>query len=158
MRITNNGITQNNNVSEKVFFDYQYNQFAYYLLSERLKNCIEENKGSKDSFSWIRVSVSSEIETRNYYIQPTQQGIYIFLIKALQEKPISAYMQYAGKDTALFLRTPTQTILLDYINPAIQKQLYEKAFVVVAEMDNECENIIRDYKVPLKQVPEINVV
>ncbi|WP_349675598.1 MULTISPECIES: imm11 family protein [unclassified Treponema] len=68
MRITNNGITQNNNVPEKVFFDYQYNQFAYYLLSERLKNCIEENKGSKDSFSWIKVSVSSEIETRNYYI------------------------------------------------------------------------------------------
>lgn len=68
MRITNNGITQNNNVTEKVFFDYQYNQFAYYLLSERLKNCIEENKGSKDSFSWIKVSVSSEIETRNYYI------------------------------------------------------------------------------------------
>ena len=68
MRITNNGITQNNNVTEKVFFDYQYNQFAYYLLSERLKNCIEENKGSKDFFSWIKVSVSSEIETRNYYI------------------------------------------------------------------------------------------
>lgn len=68
MHITNNGITQNNNVPEKVFFDYQYNQFAYYLLSERLKNCIEENKGSKDSFSWIKVSVSSEIETRNYYI------------------------------------------------------------------------------------------
>ena len=67
-RITKNGITQNNNVPEKEFFDYQYNQFAYYLLSERLKNCIEENKGSKDSFSWINVSVSSETETRNYYI------------------------------------------------------------------------------------------
>lgn len=67
-RITKNGITQNNNVPEKEFCDYQYNQFAYYLLSERLKNCIEENKGSKDSFSWINVSVSSESETRNYYI------------------------------------------------------------------------------------------
>ena len=67
-RITKNGITQNNNVPEKEFFDYQYNQFAYYLLSERLKNCIEENKGSKDSFSWINVLVSSETETRNYYI------------------------------------------------------------------------------------------
>ena len=33
-----------------------------------MKNCIEENKGSKDFFSWIKVSVSSEIETRNYYI------------------------------------------------------------------------------------------
>ena len=66
--ITKNGITQNNNVPGKEFFDYQYNQFAYYLLSERLKNCIEENKGSKDSFSWINVSVSSETETRNYYI------------------------------------------------------------------------------------------
>lgn len=66
--ITNSGIIQSNNVPEKEFFDYQYNQFAYYLLSERLKNCIEENKGSKDFFSWISVSVSSEIETRNYYI------------------------------------------------------------------------------------------
>ena len=68
MRITKNGITQNTNVPEKEFFDYQYNQFAYYLLSERLKNCIEENKGSKDFFSWISVSVSSETETRNYFI------------------------------------------------------------------------------------------
>ncbi|WP_027729289.1 imm11 family protein [Treponema sp. C6A8] len=67
-RITKNGITQNINVPEKEFFDYQYNQFAYYLLSERLKNCIEENKGSKDSFSWIKVPVSSETETRDYYI------------------------------------------------------------------------------------------
>ncbi|GEM_PF-613674 len=67
-RITNSGIIQSNNVPEKEFFDYQYNQFAYYLLSERLKNCIEENKGSKDSFSWISVPVSSENETRDYYI------------------------------------------------------------------------------------------
>lgn len=68
MRITNSGIIPSNNVPEKEFFDHQYNQFAYYLLSERLKNCIEENKGSKDSFSWIKVPVSSETETRNYYI------------------------------------------------------------------------------------------
>ncbi len=66
--ITKNGITNSNNVPEKEFCDYQYNQFAYYLLSERLKNCIEENKGSKDFFSWINVSVSSETETRNYYV------------------------------------------------------------------------------------------
>ena len=98
------------------------------------------------------------LQTKNYYIQPTKQGIYIFLIKALDENPISAYMQYAGKDTALFLRTPTQTILIDYINPTVQKQLFEKAFVIVAEMDSECENVVRDYKVPLKHVPEINVV
>lgn len=68
MRITNRGIIQSNNIPEKEFFDYQYNQFAYYLLSERLKNCIEENKGSKDFFSWIKVPVSSESETRDYYI------------------------------------------------------------------------------------------
>ena len=68
MRITNSGIIPSNNVPEKEFFDHQYNQFAYYLLSERLKNCIEENKGSKDSFSWIKVPVSSETETRDYYI------------------------------------------------------------------------------------------
>ncbi len=68
MRITNSGIIPSNNVPEKEFFDHQYNQFAYYLLSERLKNCIEENKGSKDSFSWIKVPVSSENETRDYYI------------------------------------------------------------------------------------------
>lgn len=68
MRITKNGISQNDKVPEQEFYDYQYNQFAYYLLSERLKNCIEENKGPKDSFSWIKVPVSSETETRNYYI------------------------------------------------------------------------------------------
>lgn len=68
MRISKTGITQNNNACGKEFFDYQYNQFGYYLLSERLKNCIEENKGSKDSFSWIKVTVCSKTMSKDYYV------------------------------------------------------------------------------------------
>ena len=97
------------------------------------------------------------LKYKSYYIQPTHQGIYIFLIKALKEEPQAALIQYDGNDTALFLRMPSQTILIDYINPTIQKQLFESGFVIVSEMDEECENVVRDYKVPLKQVPKVNV-
>ncbi len=98
------------------------------------------------------------LQTKNYYIQPTMQGIYIVLIKALDEEPHSATIQYDGKDVALFLRMPSQTILIDYINPTVQKQLFASGFVIISEMDESCENVVRDYKVPLIQVPKINVV
>ena len=52
---------------------------------------------------------------------------------------------------------PTQTVLIDYINPTVQKQLFQSGFVIVSEMDETGDNIVRDYKVPLKQVPEITL-
>lgn len=97
------------------------------------------------------------IDVKNYFIQPTKQGIYIVVMKAFEQEPRSASIQYDGKDAALFLRMPTQTVLIDYINPTVQKQLFQSGFVIVSEMDETGDNIVRDYKVPLKQVPEITL-
>ena len=98
------------------------------------------------------------LKNRNYFIQPTKQGIFIFLIAARKDDAIDAFIQYDGKDTALFLRTPTETILLDYINPTIHQDLLKSPVVEITEINTETEEIYRDYQVPLKQVPHINVL
>lgn len=98
------------------------------------------------------------LKTRNYFVQPTQQGIFIFLIAARKDEAIDAFIQYDGRDNALFLRTPTETILLDYINPTIHQALVNSPFVEITEINTETEDIYRDYQVPLKQVPAINVL
>ena len=98
------------------------------------------------------------LQTRRYFVQPTQQGIFIFLIEARKDDALDAFIQYDGKDNALFLRTPTETILLDYINPTIHQALVNSPFVEITEINTETEEIYRDYQVPLKQVPVINVL
>ena len=98
------------------------------------------------------------LQSRNYFVQPTQQGIFIFLIAARKDDAVEAFIQYDGKDNALFLRTPKETILLDYINPTIHQPLLKSSFVEITEINTETEEIYRDYQVPLKQVPVINVL
>ena len=95
---------------------------------------------------------------RNYFIQPTQQGIFIFLMAARNTDAANSYLEYDGRDNALFLRTPTETILLDYINPTIHKDLLNSPFVEITEIDTSTEEIARDYRVPLKQVPSVTVL
>ena len=95
---------------------------------------------------------------KNYFIQPTQEGIFIFLIPARQTDASGSFLEYDGRDNALFLRTPKETILLDYINPSVHQDLLNSAFVEMTEIDTKTEEIARDYSVPLKKVPTITVV
>ena len=97
------------------------------------------------------------LESNSYYLQPTKEGIFICLIAARQDEAISAFIQYDGRDNALFLRTPKEVILLDYINPTIHDALLQSSHVEVAEIDTQTEEIYRDYSVPLKRVPMVNV-
>lgn len=97
------------------------------------------------------------LQERKYYIQPTKEGIFLILIQARNEDAYDSYLQYDGRDNALFLRTPKECILLDYINPTVHADLLKSAFVEMLEIRPEEEEVIRDYRVPLHKVPEIYV-
>ena len=94
----------------------------------------------------------------SYFIQPTKEGIFIFLIPARQTEASGSFLEYDGRDNALFLRTPKETILLDYINPTVHKDLLNSPFVEMTEINTQTEEIARDYRVPLKRVPTVTVV
>ena len=97
------------------------------------------------------------LNNRNYYIQPTKEGVFIVLIRAREDEAERAAVMYDGRTNALFLRRPKETIILDYINPTIQKQLVESDEVAIMELDFINEDVVRAYKVPMRRVDEIFV-
>ena len=97
------------------------------------------------------------LNNRNYYIQPTKEGVFIILIRAREDEAERPAVMYDGRTNALFLRRPKETIILDYINPTIQQKLVESTEVAIMELDFINEDVIRAYKVPMRRVDEIFV-
>ena len=97
------------------------------------------------------------LQNRTYCIKPTTSGMYVLIIRAREEDAKGASIMYDGRSNALFLRRPKETILLDYINPAIQKSLVESVEVGVVELDIITEDVTRTYKVPMRRVEEVFV-
>jgi len=97
------------------------------------------------------------LQNRSYCIQPTREGLFILIIRAREEEAKGASIMYDGRSNALFLRRPKETIVLDYINPAIQKALVESSEVGVVELDLITEDVTRTYKVPMRRVDEVFV-
>ncbi|MBR6412027.1 MAG: hypothetical protein IKS41_02565 [Alphaproteobacteria bacterium] len=97
------------------------------------------------------------LQNRSYCIQPTREGLFILIIRAREEEAKGASIMYDGRSNALFLRRPKETIVLDYINPAIQKALVESSEVGVVELDLVTEDVTRTYKVPMRRVDEVFV-
>ena len=97
------------------------------------------------------------LQNRTYCLKPTQEGLFLLIIRAREEEAKAASIMYDGRSNALFLRRPKETILLDYINPAIQKALVESSEVGVVELDIVTEDVTRTYKVPMRRVDEVFV-
>jgi len=99
----------------------------------------------------------SILQNRTYCLKPTQEGLFILIIRAREEEAKAASIMYDGRSNALFIRRPKETIVLDYINPAIQKALVESNEVGVVELDLITEDVTRTYKVPMRRVDEVFV-
>jgi len=97
------------------------------------------------------------LDNKTYYIQPTKEGIFMIMIRAREEGALAASIMYDGRSNALFLRRPKETILLDYINPTIQKPLVESSEAIILELDIITEDVSRSYKVPIRRVDEVFV-
>lgn len=48
--------------------DIMYNEFAFFMVSERLKNFLEERRTEHDSFEWINVKIRHENIVKDYYV------------------------------------------------------------------------------------------
>ncbi len=70
LSVGKNGLIKNNNLSDlkKVWLDYQPNNLAWPLMSERMKSLIEVNLTGKEGVDWIACKVKNGDEERPYFI------------------------------------------------------------------------------------------
>ena len=68
-----------------------YNQFAYFIVSERLKAFLEERTTHNDSVEWISVKVRHNETVKNYYIT-----MFSELPDVLDEKNTTYYLGGKG--------------------------------------------------------------
>lgn len=71
-----------------VWHDYMYNEFAFALVSERLKAFLVERTTKKDSIEWINVKVRHEQVVKNYYIV-----MFTKLFDVIDEQNTSYYLE-----------------------------------------------------------------
>ena len=76
----------------------------------------------------------SKYETENqYYIAESTDGELYVYISAKKASPIHPQIVYDGFDHALFIRSPEESIILDYINPDARDKLRKATAVIVVE-------------------------
>ena len=76
----------------------------------------------------------SKYETEDkYYIAESSNGELYVYINAKKDLPVRPQIIYDGHDHALFIRSPEESIILDYINPDARDKLRKARVVIVVE-------------------------
>ena len=76
----------------------------------------------------------SKYETEDkYYIAESSNGELYVYISAKSNNPVCPQIVYDGLDHALFIRSPEESIILDYINPDARDKLRKATAVIVVE-------------------------
>ncbi len=76
-----------------------------------------------------------------------------FFIEAKKNHPDEPRIIYDGHDHAIFLRSPEEKIILDYIHPEVREQLRKARRVVMVE--TILENIKESYYAEMQMVEKI---
>lgn len=87
---------------------------------------------------------------KEYYIAEDSAGALYIYIKAKHNMPSSPKIIYDGQDHAVFVRSASEKIILDYINPQVRDKLRKSPQVVIVE--TVLENIKDAY------IADINIV
>lgn len=73
-----------------------------------------------------------ETEDKYYIAESTEGELYVY-ISAKKDTPTHPQIIYDGFDHALFVRSPEESIILDYINPDARDKLRKAREVIVVE-------------------------
>ena len=82
-------------------------------------------------------------QERKYNILQNASGDLMILIKARLDNAQTPTFVYDTKEHALLYRNDHNTIVLDYIHPAIRKALRQKKQVLIVETNNG--SVVREY-------------
>jgi len=98
----------------------------------------------------------AEYTTEKKFVVASDENndLYIF-IEAKKNHPDNPRIIYDGYDHAVFLRTPEEKIILDYINPEVRNELRKSQRIIMVE--TILENIKESYYVDMQIVDKIPV-
>ena len=88
----------------------------------------------------------------DYSVIITNEGPLVFIIKARDTEPESPFLLYDGGNHATFYRGEHETVLFDFLNEQVVPILQKSESIVVFEVDDEIEDISRDYTAGVKHI------
>ncbi|MBQ7659378.1 MAG: hypothetical protein IJS26_01345 [Alphaproteobacteria bacterium] len=88
----------------------------------------------------------------DYKVIITNEGILVFLIASRSTEPLKPFLLYDGGKHATLYRTENETVALDYIAPEVVPILSGAEKVLIFEMDDEIEDVLRYYEAPVKHI------
>ena len=95
-------------------------------------------------------------QMKKYSCFLTEKGDVIVVIPFIgNDAPQNPKILYANREHALFYKTETEIVILDYINEAIQPFLAKASRVLLFEVNLETQDIVRDYFVPVEHTTQL---
>ena len=82
-------------------------------------------------------------QEKNFNILQNESGALMILIRARLDDAEHPKLVYSGGEHALLYRNEHQTIVLDYIHPAIRKSLRKQKRVLIVETNDGA--VVREY-------------
>lgn len=82
----------------------------------------------------------------------TAEGPLVFVIKERNGEPQNPFILYDGGEHATFYRQDNETVLLDYLNEKVIPLLQEARKVIIFEIDDDLQEVVRDYEAYVKHV------
>lgn len=89
----------------------------------------------------------------NYIVAENEAGELYIYISAKPDTPQAPHIIYDGRDHALLVKSPNQTIILDYINPDVRDKMRKTKQLVIVE--TILENIKDAYFADMQIVDKI---
>ena len=96
------------------------------------------------------------IQVEDYIIQEAKDGRLIIEIPELEGKPEKSLFFYAGEEHALYVRNNEQTLIMDYINPAVREKLARSSQVVILEANIDTQDC-EVYSLPVQHLSELKI-
>ncbi|MGG8496439.1 imm11 family protein [Tenacibaculum sp. TC6] len=129
-------ISDDTSLLKQKWFDYQYNDLAWPIFSERLMKVIETSLNKNENLSWIKCIINSNEEKRTYFIPKfskkpdlldTNKTIYVpgtnHIIKPYFS--LSKAQKYAVfPKPSTFWEIPTSIVVNQQVKEAIEKQRF----------------------------------
>ena len=82
-------------------------------------------------------------QEKNFNILQNESGNLMVLIRARLDDAVQPKLVYNGGEHALLYRNEHQTIILDYIHPAVRKALRKQKQVLIVETNEGA--VVREY-------------
>ncbi len=94
-------------------------------------------------------------KANNFIVAEGSEGELYIYIEASRAHPEKPRIIYDGRDHAIFLRSPEDRIILDYIHPEVREKLRQAEGVIMVE--TILENIKDSYVVEMQIVDSIPI-